>query len=257
MSPHRSFLTAACAIGFLVGSPAYAQDQIADDDWDYSEDIEHDTYVASVSYASGQSIMAHCGNNRFMLAITGLPEQEGQPYLATVQIDSTPVAQMWRKMGGVPLLSTEPARDARALRRGGILPLSSSATSHLPAVSAPLELPSQHTNLDKVLTQCGYQLQDDRDHLPDVDTEMKLVGVRTQPTLEHTPTMAIEISCVVTNGQLDDCRPHRTLKGVRPSYLRQEVRRWNGKRVDPQYAQSNEGRVAHINIQMLRVVQEY
>ena len=254
MSRLRSLLTAACATGLLIGNPASAQDQIADDDWDYSEDVEHDTYVAIVSYASGQTIMAHCGNDHFSLAILGLPERNGQPYSATVQIDSTTVAQTWKKMGGIPLLSTEPARDARALRSGGTLPLFSPATHHLPAVSAPLELPSQHANLDKVLTACGYALQDDRDHLPDVDTDMKLLSVRTQPILDHPLTMAIEISCVVNNAQLDACRQHRVLQGVRPSYIDQEVRRWNGKRVAPQYAQSNEGRVTHITIPMVQVV---
>lgn len=255
MKPHPVLLPAACLFLTLAGSAAVAQDQTADDDWDYSENLEHKTYVASVSYASGQTLMAHCGNDRFMLAITGLPEQESQPYSAIVQVGTTPVVQMWRTMGGAPRLSNEPARDARALRNGGTLSLSSPATSQLPAVSAPLELPPQHANLDKVLTQCGYALEDDRDHLPDVETGMKLTGVRSQPIFDHPPVMAIEISCIVTNGQLDDCRQHRTLQGVKPSYIRQAVQQWNGKRVDPQHAQSNEGRVAHITIPMVMVVE--
>ena len=247
-------MTTAFAISILIGSPAYAQDPAAADDWDYGEDIKNDTYVASVTYGSGQSVMAHCGNDRFLVMILGLPEQAGQPYSATVQIGSTSVQQTWKKMGGVAWLSTEPARDARALRRGGTLRLSSPAIALHPSVSAPLELPSQHANLDKVLAKCGYALEDDRDHLLEVDTAMTLEGVREQPTLTHDFMKALEISCLVTNGQLADCRQHRTLDGVRPSYMRELIGRWNGKRVSQQHAQTNEGRVAHISIEMVMVV---
>src|SRR5690606_9671693 len=113
------------------------------------------------------------------------------PYTATVQVGSTPVTQVWRQNG--VWLSTEPARDARGLRNGGILPLSSPATRRRPAISSPLELPSRHANLDKVLTACGYALEDDRDHLPDVDANMRLQGVRRQPTLDHQNNRDAEI----------------------------------------------------------------
>lgn len=151
-------------------------------------------------------------------------------------------------------LSTEPARDARGLRNGGILPLSSPATRRRPAISSPLELPSRHANLDKVLTACGYALEDDRDHLPDVDANMRLQGVRRQPTLDHQNNRDAEISCLVANGQLEACRPHRTPQGVRLADVEQEARQWNGKPVHPRHAQANEGRVAHISLPIEQVV---
>lgn len=119
MPSDRSLLIVIGTILALVETPVSAQDQAADDDWDYGEDVQKNTYVASVTYGSGQTLMAHCGDDRFSLAILGLPDQAGQPYSATAQIGSTSVQQTWKKMGGVAWLSTEPARDARALRRGG------------------------------------------------------------------------------------------------------------------------------------------
>lgn len=250
-------MTSVCLTMALLASPAFALSQNAvDDDWDYGENTEHDTVAASVSYSSGQFLLAHCANNRFMLAIAGLPEQEGQGYSATVSTDTRNIIQTWEKMGGVPRLSADPARDARLLRNGGTLAFTTPQTGQIPAVSVPLELPSQHANLDKVLAQCGYELADDRDHLERVDPAMTLVGMRDGFTLTHTPSSSIELTCIVTDGRLQACRRHRVLPGMPASRVDTKAAEWNGKRVQPQYAADNEGRVAHIYIPILRVVRQ-
>lgn len=53
MSRLRLLLTAACATGLLIGNPAFAQDQVVDEDWDYAEDVAKKTYIATVTFASG------------------------------------------------------------------------------------------------------------------------------------------------------------------------------------------------------------
>lgn len=252
-----STMTSLCLVMALLVSPASARQQNAiDDDWDYGENSEHNTVAASVSYSSGQFLLAHCANNIFTLAITALPEQEGQSYSATVSTTPRNIIQTWKKMGGVPRLSDDPARDARLLRNGGTLTLTTPQTGQLPAVSVPLELPSQHANLDKVLIQCGYELADDRDHLARVDPAMMLVGERNSYMLNDRPSSSIELTCIVTNGRLQACRRHRVLPDMTASRVDSAVAKWNGKRVQPQYAADNEGRVAHIYIPMLRVVRQ-
>jgi len=75
MSRLRLLLTAACATGLLIGNPAFAQDQVVDEDWDYAEDVAKKTYIATVTFASGQELQVQCYFDRFVVSLWGLPDR--------------------------------------------------------------------------------------------------------------------------------------------------------------------------------------
>jgi len=200
----KRLLTAAlCAV--LCAGPAMAMPQ--DDDWELAEDPAQQLTMASVRYEGGQAIIAQCQRGRLVVLITGLPQGEEFLRLAATRSDGRAAAQIWVPVAVAGTYrSATPGREARFMRGGGAYVVRSAAGAPV-AVSGTFDLPAQSANLDRVLTACGWALEDDRDLLGDAD--VTLSGARRQrggPPYRIPSVPEREVSCLVREMRLHDCR---------------------------------------------------
>lgn len=236
-----------------TASPVFAQ--ATDNDWEWSEDT-NGTRIASVSYGSGQTIIAHCHTNRFTLLVTGVPSAtEGQTFNgAVVSPSNNQDVQVWNVIEGNALRSDLPGRDARYLRKGQKLTLTSVQGDQTTPVRVDLELPTQHANLDRILSECGYVVETERDLLPRADRDPLLRPREYASSPELHAGRGLEVSCIVSGGRYSDCVLERNVPGQNLRNTTPEVARRNNKRIDEARASANEGRVAYISIPRLIMV---
>ncbi|MDP3378070.1 MAG: hypothetical protein Q8S53_06870 [Brevundimonas sp.] len=193
---------AVCAVLCSAGQAA-AQDS----DWDFFEDPARELTQAAVQYAGGQTIAAQCLQGGLTLVITGLPEGTEMLRMSATRADGRSADQIWLPLAEAGTYrSTSPGREARFMRGGGAYDIRT--TESAPAsVSATFDLPSLSANLDRVLTACGWALEDDRDLLPEATVTIDPPGRRYQaPPYRPPPVPEREVSCIVRNMQLRDCR---------------------------------------------------
>lgn len=199
----RSLLIAAVVLGFA--GPVTAQ---TTDDWDVSTDPGRGLTVASVEYSSGAILRVQCHAGQLDVGISGLraSPSDSRPYSRTLP-DGGLIQSYWTGSSSTgTLLSAQPIRDARSFKAGGALKLAWGTDAH-PPLSIDLDLPSQSTGIDQVLTACGRPLVDPRDRRMAVN-DLMLEG----PKLEISDKAArygdiqVEISCVVTAGRLAECQ---------------------------------------------------
>ena len=192
-----------CALACTAGQAVPVQD----DDWEFAEDPAQELTLAAVRYDGGQSIIAQCQQGRLVLLLTGLPEGEEMLRLAATRADGRAVAQRWTPVGGPGMYrSVTPGREARFLRGGGAYVVRS-AVGAAATVSATFDLPAQSANLDRVLTACGWALEDDRDLLEEADVTLDPRSTRRPPPPFRVPPVPErEVSCVVREMRFRDCR---------------------------------------------------
>ena len=192
-----------CALMYAAGQAAPVQD----DDWELVEDPAQELTLAAVRYDGGQSIIAQCQQGRLVLILTGLPEGEERLQLAATRADGRAATQRWTPVGGPGTYrSVTPGREVRFLRGGGAYVVRSAVGAATP-VNATFDLPGQSANLEKVLTACGWALEDDRDVLEEAEVFLNRPSARREPRPLRVPSVPErEVSCVVHEMRLRECR---------------------------------------------------
>jgi len=250
----RKLTTGLLALTLALGGalpPAAAQ---SDDDWEFAEDAARNLSIAAVRYENGTSVVVQCVGEELKVALVGLPATTATSRrLQASRTDGATDAQVWQSTGQGTLASTLPGRDARFLRAGGEFTVRSVAGEAAP-VTASFTLPSQHANLDRVVTACGYAVEDERDLIPRADPDLRMQRRLPDGSTGGVPGRSMEVSCVIKDGAYQDCRGDHVLEGQTASGARREANRWNGRRVHENDAAANEGRVAYIFVPLLLVV---
>lgn len=222
----KSMMAAAVAAVAIAGAGT-AQAQATDDDWEFAEDPARGLTVAASRYDAGPSIIAQCREGALALMLVGMPAGTGAIELNATRADGRSDTQAWRPAGSDGVLrSTIPARDLRFLRGGGAYAVRTGEGVE-PAFAATFDLPTQSANLDRVLAACGWDLADDRDQAPraqgasltDPDaraprrsTSRSITQRRSEPRRPEPPAeprlvpAEQQISCMVRNGRLTECR---------------------------------------------------
>lgn len=197
-------ITALAVALCLSPVAAFAQDA---DDWEFVEDPARELTLAAVRYDGGQSIIAQCQRGRLVVLLTGLPEGGEMLRLAATRADGRVAAQRWTPVAGPGTYrSVTPGREARFLRGGGGYVVRSASGAATP-VNATFDLPGQSANLERVLTACGWALEDDRDLLEEADVFLDRPSPRREPPPYRVPSVPErEVSCVVREMRLRDCR---------------------------------------------------
>lgn len=240
----------------LAVTPARAG---SDDDWELALDPSQELTMAAVRYEGGQAIVAQCQRGRLVVIITGLPPQEDLLRLAATRADGRSTTQIWAPVAGPGAYrSASPAREARFMRGGGAYSVRYVAEAGAPAL-ATFDLPAQSANLDRVLTDCGWALEDDRDLLDDADVTLDPPSARSErPTYRLPSVPEREVSCVVREMRFQDCRADHP-PSQRTSNTRSLIRAVQGERAyvplgtDPQSAEGKVFRIIASN-QLLVVV---
>jgi hypothetical protein len=199
----------AAVLAAALGAGQAAALAPQDDDWEFQEDAAQGVSVAAVRYDAGQMIIAQCREGRLTVVLSGLSQTSEQLRVAATRGDGRAAEQRWvatRATGA--WRSASPGRDARFLRGAGNWSFRN-ADPTTPAFTGVFELPAQSANLDRVLTACGWALEDDRDLL--VEAEVLLDRPRRgQAPAAHryrAPNKPErEVSCVVRGMRLRDCR---------------------------------------------------
>lgn len=196
---------AACAVLCAGPAAAFAPQ---DDDWELAEDPAQELTVAAVRYDGGQMIVAQCRRGGLTLVVTGLPEGGEMLRLAATRADGRAAAQIWIPAGAPGAYrSVAPGREARFLRGGGAYVVRTEADAR-PAVNGTFDLPARSANLDRVLTACGWALEDDRDLLAEAGVLLdRPRRGREPPPYRPPPVPEREVSCVVREMRLRECRP--------------------------------------------------
>lgn len=274
----RRAVTALMAALCAGAAPAAAQEV---DDWEFAEDAGRRLTVAAVRYDAGPSIILRCQEGSLTAALVGMPAGAEKVELNATRADGRNDVQTWRPIGSDGTYnSTVPARDIRFLRGGGAYTVRTGA-GVAPAFAATFDLPAGSANLDRVLTACGWTLGDDRDLTPrtssalsfaDPDAPPRRASRRSQPrsvTLRRRESAAPDtpppvpfipaeqqISCIVRDLRLTDCRPdHAAPPGGPPSA--DELRILEGRRVYAPDAAAEEGRVIYTHGPRLMTVVDY
>lgn len=252
--PKLSFILSLLA---LLGPATGAAGQDTDD-WDVVVDSDQNLIVAGVQYAGGVSINVQCHSDRLNLIITGVPTSS-EPFRA---FSLTREDGLSRKAYLVPApdgvhWTSEDARAVRFLKSSGKVTITSAAGETHP-VRVEVDLPTQSTNLDRVLTSCGYPLTDTRDQLSAV-TEFLLAPPRfdmPESAMDrfprHATAVRVEISCLISQSRLSACQSdHETPRA--PEVGVATARRANGTRVSLSDAAAAEGMLLDVVLTGSRV----
>lgn len=199
----KTIATLLCALA-CAAPPAVALDE---DDWEFAEDPARQLTVAAVRYEGGQAIVAQCQEGRLVLIVTGLPDGEDIRRASATRGDGRSRDQIWAPVAGAGTYrSASPGRDSRFLRGGGAYVMRAAEGGATP-FNATFDLPAQSSNLDRVLTACGWALEDDRDLLAEADVTLDPPRRNDdRPRYRLPPVPEREVSCVVRDMRLRDCR---------------------------------------------------
>ena len=239
-------------VGAAHGPLAMAQ---TDDDWAFAQDASKHLTVAEVRYTSGHAIIVQCAGEELKIGLTGLPPTtRASRLLGATRADGATDTQSWLVGEDGTLISALPARDARFMRVGGKMQFRSTSGQASP-IEASFDLPTQHANLDRVLTACGYPLQDDRDALPRAAPDLRLLRTPQAGDIGGRPGRSLEMSCIIQGGAYGQCRADHLLKGQSARDARRDATGRNGSRLHPDDMAANEGKVAYIFVPLLMVVE--
>lgn len=157
-----TLVAALCAILCSGPTGALAQD---DDDWEFQHEPSLNQMVAAVRYDAGVAIVVQCRDHALSAALVGMPAGIGGIEVQARRADGRTDTQTWVP-GPAPgiLLSSVAARDIRFMRGGGTYSIRTADGAER-ALRTNFDLPTQSANLDRVLTDCGWALTDDRDQL--------------------------------------------------------------------------------------------
>jgi TonB family protein len=159
-------MTAGLALA-LIAAPAFAQ--TAGDDWDLTENAATQSTVASLTYASGDTLMITCRRGAFdVLLATKTPSPTKQ--MAEVRFgDGEPEFQGWYPtpnplivMSGLPGPNVRRFRTSRTVT----IVFRPDEGSTEPPQRHVLELPGKASSVDRVLDACSQARTDPRDALP-------------------------------------------------------------------------------------------
>lgn len=230
-----TLIVALCAVFCAGPTAALAQDE---DDWEFAEDPAQNLSVAAVRYDAGLAILAQCRSGALAVVVAGLPPEVGAVELQATRADGRRDVQTWAAAGAPGAIrSLVPARDARFMRGGGGWTVRTAADAPT-RFATTFDLPTQSANLDRVLTACGWDLNDDRDQLaratgfsftdPDAEpfrmprSRSRSVSGRGRqtppPASPSAPTplpAEQQISCIVQDLRLTACRAlHAPVSGA-------------------------------------------
>lgn len=208
------------AIAGLLAAPANARQ--ADDGWDLIVDESQNMMLAVSAWSSGQTLAVRCRDGDLELLLSGLPPLETPSrYVEAAYADGRVEAGFWFNSGGGAMaFSPAPGLDARRLRQGGPLQLSVAVSSdnEAPLRRYALDLPSNASNLDQVLADCGADRPDPREQLVRWNIPRQATGSvwAHQPAPHYPPSATsvrsgvVVLSCIADGeGRLADCRIER------------------------------------------------
>ncbi len=271
----RSLLgLAALMAAMMPSTTAFAQD----DDWEYEQDPSRALSVAAARYEAGLAIMVQCRQGGLTAALVGLPpELDSRIELQATRADGRNDVQTWLPAGAPGLMrSNNAARDVRFLRGGGAYTIWT-PEGDAPPFRTTFDLPTEHANLDRVLTDCGWPVTDERDLLARAGSEVSLAesgpSIRTariqgrprargsarpdrsQPSAPPPPRAEAQISCIIHELRLTECRAdHPPAPDAPPGAVNME--RLNGGQVEAPDGVPVEGKVMFLYRPLLVVVRE-
>lgn len=240
--PFLSASLLAALLSASPGSPA-ASGQITGD-WDFVADPARNLTVASVDYSSGASLTVSCMAGALT---TGIRVLASVPSSSVLRFDrqrngGEVETSWWRGTPAGDALISLTARDARSLREGGSLTLVANPQPD-PQLRIQLDLPSEHENLDRVLSECGIALVnpiDDALDASDLLVRVPRVEMPERAWRGHQ-TLQVEIDCLIANARLTACQSeHQT--PADPAAGARVARTANGTRVRVTDAAAAEGR---------------
>lgn len=159
-------------LGWIVALSGPVQD--AGDGWDMTVDASTRLTMASVTYASGQSLAVRCRAGELDVVVGGLTPDGGKSRYVEAALGDRPAdMQNWFNIAdGAVVFSGTPAFHARSLRHGGEMRFGVGPSGLNPQVTRRyvMDLPDQSDGIDQVLTACGAPLADPRDDLPRYNT---------------------------------------------------------------------------------------
>lgn len=271
----KTIAAALCTLltaGYAAGAMAQSND-----DWEFAEDPARQLTVAASRYDNGPSIIVQCRAGGLAAMLIGMPAGTEKIELTATRADGRTDVQTWRPAGSPGMFqSSVAARDMRFMRGGGAYAVRTADGAAQP-FNATFDLPAQSANLDRVLTACGWTLTDDRDLLaratgasltdPD-DAPRQAPRSRTRSISERQrqpqpparpagPAQEVirpaeeQISCIVRNGRVEDCRADHAPAAGAPASWTSALRRLNGSRVYGVEAAAAEGRVVYMTTPLI------
>lgn len=200
---------ALIALLAFSGAGAPLLQEAGTDDWEFAENAARSLTIAAVRYDDGKAVVAQCRAGELKLVINGVTvAADALPHYDASRADGRRDVQVWTAEGGA-LTSDAAARDARFLRGGGALTLRTSGGQG-PNTRMTFDLPTEHANLDRVLTACGKPVEDARDSLARYVAPPPAETPDRQPKSRSRPTGYTDLSCIIRDGRYRDCRVENT-----------------------------------------------
>lgn len=209
----------AAALLAALASPAATQDG---DGWDITR-IDN-SLIASVEYASGQTLMVVCRGRRLDVIMNGVPiDAEGKTRWVEWETSASKSRQTWVNTPGRPLIfAARPNHVARLLKQGGALSVRLLPTEQVQQIHRyDLPLPTNPSGVDQVLAACQVRLDDPRDELVEIEPPFERPGVLPNihkriarpnypPSAMSAGAGEVLFSCIVAEaGAMKDCRIER------------------------------------------------
>lgn len=229
-----------------AGDPTSAQ---TGDDWSITDDPAQQAVGAATTYSNGVTLNAQCVAGTLVVGLSGLPSgREGARKLNWDRADGRLRQTHWQAAaGGSLMISPRDARLVRALKQERMLSLRSPSDEEQP-FRLDLELPSQSTGIDRVLTACGWPLTDARDELDAVD-DLLTKGPRVELASPDSTAsvMQVYLSCIISQSRLTQCQSDWSSSSS-PRMGEATARRANGVPVVVTDQEAAEGRLIDVVI---------
>ncbi len=261
-------LVAICGLLAAALAPVAAHAQ--DDDWEFAEDAGQHLSIAAVRYDAGMAIIVQCRAGALTAVMAGLPSTAELLELQATRADGRRDTQTWKAGGAAGAFRSETAaRNVRFMRGGGAYGLRT-AVGAPSALTTTFDLPTQSANLDRVLTACGWALTDDRDPLTRAGRSVSLTDPNApaprpprrsasrdiagqgrhvdRPAPRPSGPMPAEhqISCIIRNQHLTECRPDHPPAAGAPAD-RHATAGLEGHQIYAADVAAEEGRVVYVS----------
>ncbi|MDQ8029777.1 MAG: hypothetical protein REJ23_13715 [Brevundimonas sp.] len=237
-SVNAGMLLVAAAI---LAGPSNAQE--TEDGWDLAADPATNSISASISYASGASIIVQCRAGTLLAGISGTPLSRGPSRRALfTRGDVFSTASQWEASADGRLALNNAPITARFLRLGGPVTLQSVEGDSAP-FSVAFDLPASGAAVDRVLTACDQPVTRDHDRATDVSALLEEGFAVEMPTAALPRTGGVQtvaLSCIIADGRLSECVSERQ-QPPNPQGGELTARRANGVRVRLSNAAAAEG----------------
>lgn len=189
----------------ILGGPASAQE--TEDGWDLVVDTAADSISASVSYASGASIIVQCRDGTLLTGVSQTPLTASPSRRASLtRGDAFSTASQWEVSADGRLALSNAPITARFLRLGGPVTLQSIDGDPAP-FSVAFDLPASGAAVDRVLTACDQPLTRDHDRATDVSALLEGVAVEMPEAAmpRSGGAQSISLNCMIARGRLNGC----------------------------------------------------